>query len=331
MAVTCRVFRDGRLEEEVLFDPGLVESARRDGARVWLDAVDPTEEELVALQRTLGLHELAVEDTQHWGQRSKVEFYPDAEHLFLVAHGLTLDERDELVDSELHLFAGKHFYVATVRRPPLFDFANTHERLTVETHLSREGIGYLLYLLLDEIVDGYLDAVDALEDRSDDIEDAVSTQEEGEAGDAARQLAQRIFRLRRQVVRFRRLAAPMRETVDLLLEDERVVPPPLAPYFRDVLDHVIRTVELTDNVRDLLTSARELQLSQISNRLNVVMKQVTSWAAIILIPTMIAGIYGMNFRHMPELSWRLGYPAALATMLVAAFLLYRAFKKRDWL
>jgi magnesium transporter len=123
----------------------------------------------------------------------------------------------------------------------------------------------------------------------------------------------------------------MREVMDLLLETPTIVTPPLVPYFRDVMDHVIRTMELTDNVRDLLTSARELQLAQVSNRLNVVMKQLTAWAAIILIPTLVAGIYGMNFRHMPELDWEFGYPFALGVMAVLAFALYRSFRKRDWL
>jgi magnesium transporter len=109
------------------------------------------------------------------------------------------------------------------------------------------------------------------------------------------------------------------------------VTPALLPYFRDVLDHVIRMAELSDNVRDLLTSARELQLAQVANRQNVVMKQLTAWAAIILIPTLIAGIYGMNFRHMPELDWAIGYPFALGLMAVTAFLLYRSFRKREWL
>jgi magnesium transporter len=127
------------------------------------------------------------------------------------------------------------------------------------------------------------------------------------------------------VVRFRRLAVPMREVVDLLLETPEIASPPLLPYYRDVLDHVIRASELIDNVRDLLTSARELQLAQASNRLNEVMKRVTSWGAIILVPTLIAGIYGMNFRHMPELSWAVGYPSALG--VIAAFL---SFKRLLW-
>jgi magnesium transporter len=204
-------------------------------------------------------------------------------------------------------------------------------RLESAPDLSKEGIGFLLYLMLDEIVDGYLDVIDRFEDAADDIEDDVATEEEGSEGAATRSLAQRIFRVRQRVVRFRRLAAPMREVVDLLIETPEIVTPALLPYFRDVLDHVIRMTELSDNVRDLLTSARELQLAQVANRQNVVTKQLTSWAAIILIPTLIAGIYGMNFRHMPELDWKFGYPFALALMGGAAFLLYRSFRKREWL
>jgi len=213
----------------------------------------------------------------------------------------------------------------------VFDFSKAGGRLRGERDLTREGVGFLLYLLVDEIVDGYLDTVDGLEDLSDDIEDRVSRDDGTAAGDGSQDLPQDIFHVRQQVVRFRRLAAPMREVVDLLSETPDVVTPALLPYYRDVLDHVIRAVELIDNVRDLLTSARELQLAQVSNRLNVVMKQVTSWAAIILIPTLIAGIYGMNFRHMPELSWKVGYPIALGVMGLSAFALYRVFRRRDWL
>jgi magnesium transporter len=221
--------------------------------------------------------------------------------------------------------------VATIRREPRFDFTKVAARLESAPDLSKEGIGFLLYLMLDEIVDGYLDLIELFEDKSDDIEDAVAVEEDGAEGKATRVLAQRIFRLRQEVVRFRRLTAPMREVIDLLLETPTIVTPPLLPYFRDVMDHVIRTMELTDNVRDLLTSARELQLAQVSNRTNVVMKQLTAWAAIILVPTLVAGIYGMNFRHMPELDWVYGYPLAIGTMLLAAYLLYRSFRKREWL
>jgi len=328
--ITCRIYRDGELERETTFEPEVLRAAREGDHRIWLDVVDPTDEELETLRAELGLHELAVEDSRRWGQRAKVDMYPD--HLFLVAHGLGLDRRDELEDREVHLFAGGGSYVVTVRREPRFEFVKAQERFRIAPHLSSEGIGYLLYLLLDEIVDGYLDVVERLEDLGDDIEDAVADEERGgEAGQAYRSLAARIFRVRQQVVRFRRLAAPMREAVDVILENPTFATPPLAPYYRDVLDHVIRTLELLDNVRDLLTSARELQLAQASNRLNVVMKQLSAWAAIILIPTLIAGIYGMNFDHMPELGWVFGYPFAIGVMAVAALALYRIFHKREWL
>jgi magnesium transporter len=327
--ITCRVFKDGALKREIPFDAEAIRAARRDDHRVWIDTIDPSDEELRRVQRELDLHELAVEDSMRWGQRAKVDFYP--EHLFLVSHGIALDEHDVIVDREVHLFAGGGYFVVTVRREPLFDLGKAGDRFASAPDLSKEGIGFLLYLILDEIVDGYLDGIERFEDLSDEIEDAVATDDENTPPEATRDLARRIFRLRQQVVRFRRLTSPMREAVDLLLETPTVVTQPLVPYFRDVLDHVIRSMELTDNVRDLLTSARELQLAQVSNRLNVVMKKLTAWAAIILIPTLIAGIYGMNFRHMPELDWSFGYPLALGIMLLSAGLLYRTFRKRDWL
>ena len=324
--ITCRHYREGVLEDETPFDPAEVDAARKAGTRVWLDAIEPTDGELKQLQDSFGLHQLSIEDSSRWGQRSKVEFY--TEYIFLVSHGLKLDEGDELADSEIHLFARQGVYVITVRRKPMLDFEPAIKRMQGEQGMQHEGIGFLLYLLLDEIVDGYLDTIDRLEDLSDDIEERVSA-EDAEA--ASQGLAKDIFRLRQLVVRFRRLAAPMREVLDLLMEAEGIVTPALTPYYRDVLDHTIRVTELMGNIRDLLTAARELQLAQVSNRLNVVMKKVTSWGAIILLPTLIAGIYGMNFRHMPELSWTIGYPLALGIMAGAAFLLYRGFRKRDWL
>jgi magnesium transporter len=327
--ITCRVFEDGGLKREIPFEPDAIRKAREDDHRVWIDVIDPSDEELGALQTEFDLHDLAIEDSSRWGQRAKVDFYP--QHLFLVAHGIDLDDGGEVIDHEVHLFAGGGFFVITVRRKPLFDFGKTGLRFESSPELSKEGIGFLLYLILDEIVDGYLDLIEAFEDQSDDIEDEVALDRDDPQGARMRALAQQIFWLRQRVVRFRRLSSPMREVVDLLLETSSVVTPPLVPYFRDVLDHVIRTMELTDNVRDLLTSARELQLAQVSNRLNVVMKKLTAWAAIILIPTLIAGIYGMNFRHMPELEWTFGYPLALGVMLGSAGLLYWTFRKRDWL
>jgi magnesium transporter len=321
--ITCREVHQGVLGEERRFDREAVGRARAEGRHVWLDVTDPDADELRELQRTFGLHELAIEDTVNWGQRSKVEFYP--EYVFVVLHGLALDADDRLVDSEIHLFASSTGYVITVRRPPVFDIGPVALRMKRDPELAAEGIGFLLYLILDEIVDGYLLVVDRFEDLSDDVEDRVF-REEGESD-----VQETIFRLKREVVRFRRIAMPVREVIDLLNEAAGVVTPALRPYYRDVLDHVIRASELIDNIRDLLTSALESLLARVSNRLNDVMKQLTAWAGIILVPTLIAGIYGMNFEHMPELSWVFGYPLALGTMLAAAGLLYVMFRRRGWL
>jgi magnesium transporter len=177
------------------------------------------------------------------------------------------------------------------------------------------------------VVDGYLTALEALEDEADALEDLVFERE----GDAAEELQERLFRLKRDTVVLRRSAMPLRQGIDLIQEDATLAPPALAPYFRDVMDHVIRVVELADNVRDLLTSLLEVRVAQAANRLNEAMKSMTAWAGIILVPTLIAGIYGMNFDQMPELSWQLGYPMAIGLMAGAALGLYVYFKKRGWL
>ncbi len=321
--ITCWEVHDGVLADGRAFEPARIQRALASGTHLWMDVIDPSPEELAALQEAFRLHELSIEDSLRWGQRSKVEFYED--YVFVVLHGLSLSAEDQLLDSEIHLFAAPKGWLITIRRDPVFDIDPVKKRVRADRTLAKEGIGFPVYLILDEIVDGYLSLVDRFEDRSDDIEDRVF--EEGGEGD----VQEDIFRLKREVVRFRRLATPVREVVDLLHESSGLVTASLRPYYRDVLDHVIRSTELVDNIRDLLTSALESQLAQVSNRLNVVMKHLTAWAGIILVPTLIAGIYGMNFRYMPELSWRIGYPMALGMMAVSAAALYLVFKRRDWL
>jgi magnesium transporter len=321
--ITSRTYRDGSLQGEVPFDAEHVEACRQDGSRIWIDVVDPTDDELRQLQQTLALHELSVEDSARWGQRPKVEFYD--KYVFIVLHGVSLGDDDELFDSEIHVFAGEAFYLLTIRREPVYDLEKTKERASREHHLSGEGIGFHLYVLFDEIVDGYLDVVERLEDLADDVEEEVFEEEVAEG------LQERIFVLKRRTVRFRRAVSPMREVIDLLHERDDVVTRTLAPYYRDVLDHVLRALELIDNIRELLTTALEARIAQTSNRLNIVMKKLSAWAGIILVPTLIAGIYGMNFSDMPELSWRFGYPLALGVMLLSGGILYVMFKRRDWL
>jgi magnesium transporter len=320
--ITCRLYREGLLKEEA-FDPTRASDfIDEHGSRVWLDIADPTDEDLAMIQEEFGLHPLSIEDTRHRGQRPKLEVFEN--YFFVVLHAMWLDEKDELVDSEIHAFAG-HRFLITLRYAPVFELSEVLRRWDRQPELTGEGGGFLLYALLDEVVDGYFDVIERFEDLGEEIEDRVF------AADPDPTVQEDIFQLKRRVVVFRRLVIPLRQVIDLAQEQPGFVTEALRPYYRDVADHVIRCMEFADTIRDLLTTALEAQLSQVSNRLNVIMKQLTSWAGIILVPTLIAGIYGMNFVHMPELHWKYGYPYALALMFASMVVLYRVFKKRDWL
>jgi magnesium transporter len=322
MALTCHLYRDGVVTEQDV-DPGRISDLMgEEGVLVWLDIDDPSEAELRMLQEEFSLHPLAVEDALHRGQRAKVEVYED--HFFLVMHAQQLDG-DELRDSEIHLFVGAG-YLVTLRFPPAFDLERVRHRWAKQGELTKEGGGALLYALLDEVVDGYFDVVEHLEDVSEEVEAAVFADEPVE------DLQERIFSVKKRVLQFRRAVLPLREVLDLLQVEIGVVTDRLRPYFRDVADHVLRVLEFTDNVRELATAALEAHLSQVSNRLNQVMKQLTSWAAIILVPTLIAGIYGMNFfRPFPAFDTPGGFWIAVGMMVASGGVLYWVFRRRGWL
>jgi magnesium transporter len=320
--ITCRLYREGQLKETG-FDTELIDQfIAEEGALVWVDVEDPDQEAIAMLGDEFNFHPLALEDCLHPHQRPKVESY--GSYFFLVAYGVGL-EGLELIPHEIAAFVGRN-YLVTVRKEPAFDIRRVTERWDVSSHLCREGGGFLLYILLDEVVDGYFVAVDAMEEMTDEIEDRVLRDE------ATAKARQDILMLKKRAFQFRRWVAPLRDVLDALQRRMiDVVTPPLEPYYRDVYDHVLRATDFVDNVRDILSSALDAHLSAVSNRLNETVKLLTSWAAIILVPTLIAGIYGMNFVHMPELNWVLGYPFALGLMAVSAFVLYRVFRKRNWL
>src|SRR5436190_2552257 len=254
MAITCRLYKGGILKEEA-FDPGRVHELIEDeGSRVWLDLDDPTDDELEMIGKEFGLHPLSIEDTKNRGQRPKVEIFPN--YFFIVAHGLRLGEDDDLVDSEIHVFAG-HRYMLTLRYAPAFDLSEVKRRWDRQPQHTAEGGAFFLYVFLDEIVDDYFTVVERFEDLSEEIEDRVFA----ETPDP--QIQEAIFRLKRKVVTFRRLVMPLREVLDLMQEQPRFVTQTLGPYYRDLADHVIRTLEFVDGIRDLLTTALEAELSQV--------------------------------------------------------------------
>jgi magnesium transporter len=325
--IEVRVYPDdgGGVQEARLAD--VRDLLGREDAFVWLDAVDPSEEELATVGAAFDLHALTLEDVRHRRQRPRVELFD--RYAFVAIRPLSLGGDDELDEHEVHAVVGRRSLV-TLRYGPLpapVDVARRRWEGQRDT-LASAGGGFAVYLLLDEIVDGYLSIIEELEDRTDAVEDDVFAADPGENGG---ELQERIFRLKREVVRVRRVVAPLRQGLDFLQEDPRLVGQVLQPYYRDLTEHVIRVSELADNIRDLLTSLLEVRVAQVANRLNEIMKKLSAWAGIILVPTLIAGIYGMNFRHMPELGMRVGYPGALALMGVSALVLYVGFKRRGWL
>ena len=318
---TVRLYQAGRVEEKRVPPERVGELLDEPDTVVWLDLVDPTRREIETIQQEFGLHELTVEDVQHKGQRPKFELYPG--YYFVVLYGMGVDG-DELRTHEVHAFVAPRF-LATIRYDPVLPLDPMLERCKQHAALAKEGAGFLLYALLDYVIDDYFGVAERIEDRGEAVEDLVFEDTTGGA------VQQDLFTLRKQLVTFRRLVAPMREVVNAISDDSRLVTEQLRFYYRDVSDHVLRVLDYVDNMRELLTTAQEVRIAQVGNRLNEVMKKVTSWAAILLVPTLIAGIYGMNFRYMPELDWRFGYPFSLGLMALAGFVLYRLFKRQDWL
>jgi magnesium transporter len=329
--IEVHAFRDGRPVDGHLALGDAERLIEDERSFVWIDVTQPQADEIDALGAIFALHPLTIEDAHHRHQRPKVELFEG--YAFVVVHPLAIREGTdgaELVDQELHAFVGRRF-VATLRygEEPFPLKAVKHRWLGQPEMLAAEGGGFATYVLIDEVVDGYLTIVEGFEDRADDLEDDVFGQPVTEEGGS--DLQERIFRLKREVVRLRRFSAPLRQSLDMIQEEPRIAGSKLLPYYRDVSEHVIRVTELADNIRDLLTSLLEVRVSQVANRMNDIMKKLSAWAGIILVPTLIAGIYGMNFSNMPELGWSVGYPLALGTMLLSSGLLYVVFKRKGWL
>jgi len=291
-----------------------------DGTLVWVDALDPSDADFTCIQEEFALHHLAMEDAAKHGQRPKLERYPT--HAFVVAYSSSFAEVD--------LFIGPG-WIVSVRAPgedgrpwPIETARSRFERSGPEEATS----GYLLYLLLDELVDGYFDRTDAGEDRLEEIEEKIFEKQLGDE----RETQQALYDMRRELVTFRRRVQPLREVVSALLRQEIAWIDPVALlHFQDVYDHVLRAIDLLDSQRELLNNAVDAHLAIMSNRMNEVMKKMTSWGAILLGSTLVAGIYGMNFAHMPELAWRWGYAYAIGLMVMITIVGYFSFKRRDWL
>jgi magnesium transporter len=235
------------------------------------------------------------------------------------------DGRCQVALGETHVFVGPR-YVLTVRHGPSLSYAEVRTRCESTPSLLRKGPGFVLYALMDFVVDRYFPIVDALEDELEGLEEAIF------GGTFSGATTERIYDLKRDLVSLKRAVSPLVEVCNRLVRfDVKLIPEDARLYFRDVYDHVIRINESVDNMRELLTSALETNLALVSVRQNEVMKQLAAGAAMVAVPTLIAGVYGMNFEAMPELHWRFGYPVSIALMVGACAYLYRRFRKSGWL
>jgi magnesium transporter len=320
-----RVYQDGKLTAEGFPVDDISEYLVDDSAVIWLDLLAPDRADLAVLSEEFGLHPLAIEDAVHAHERTKIDRYHS--HLFLAAYAVHLDSSTgELAMSEFGAFVTSRA-VITVRKDDGVNIDSVLAYLDGSPDLATEGVGYLLHGLLDNIVDGYFSAVQSLDDEIEKLEDLLFAEASRDQGAVQR----RSFELRKSLVLFRRVVLPMREVVNTILRrDLHIVTERLQPYYQDVYDHVLRATEWTESLRDLVTTILETNLTVQSNRMNVITKKVTSWAAIIAVPTFITGFYGMNVPY-PGFGRTVGLEVSFAVMLIAAAVLYLVFKRKDWL
>jgi len=311
----CKV-RDVTLAEisAVLKEPGVF---------VWVGLHEPDDALLRQVQQEFGLHDLAVEDAARAHQRPKLERYGAS--IFVVLR--TAQRVDGHVDfGETEIFVGPRYVVSVRHGASSLSYAEVRTRCEASPSLLTKGPAFVLYALMDFVVDQYFPIVDGLEDGLEALEEEVFGQTFN------RETSERIYRLKRDLVDLKRAISPLVDVCNRLMRwDSELIPDDARAYFRDVYDHVIRINEMVDTMRELLTTALEANLALISVSQNEAMKRLAGWAAIIAVPTMIAGIYGMNFRFMPELEWSWAYPTVIGIMLGLCGFLYYKFKRSGWL
>ncbi|MFJ8945490.1 magnesium and cobalt transport protein CorA [Streptomyces sp. NPDC102395] len=334
--VDCAVYRDGaRVHYATPLTPHeAMRQVRRDGGFVWIGLHEPTESEFAGIAREFGLHPLAVEDAVQAHQRPKLERYDDS--LFTVFKTIHYVEHDrltansEVVESgEVMCFTGKDFFI-TVRHGGQGSLRALRHRLQDDPELLAKGPSAVLHAIADHVVDGYIAVADAVQDDIDEVETEVFSP--GRKGSPRGTDAGRIYQLKREVLEFKRAVSPLLRPMQLLSERPmRLVDPDIQKYFRDVADHLARVQEQVVGFDELLNSILQANLAQASVAQNEDMRKITSWAAIIAVPTMVCGVYGMNFDYMPELRWRFGYPVVLGVTVLTCLGIHRMLKRNGWL
>ena len=288
---------------------------------IWVDVADPTSEDFEELAKEFGFHPLSIEDCRHEHQRPKVEEFQGYYFIVLYEAELLLGH---LELRELNIVLGKN-YLVTVHSQHIRTIETAERLWRGWTDLAERGTGLLAYLLIDTIVDDYMPLLDTLSDRMDELEDQIFVDFQVEA-------LKEIFRIKKDLLFLRRSVTPLRDVFNTLLRrEQQIFSRETHVYFQDVFDHLIRVADTIDTLRDLLGATMDAYLSVSGNRMNMVMKRLTSISAILMSVTLIAGIYGMNFDFMPELKWRYGYVGALGSLLAVGVALYLYFRRIKWL
>ena len=320
MLVNCVAYQDGQKLADIQVSE-IRAYTSRPGCFVWVALKDPETAEFDSLQQEFTLHELAVEDARHGHQRPKIEEY--AQSLFVVMLPVEYVS-DELKTGEVSVFVGRNYVIST-RRGVERGFLDVRRRCEEEPELLQHGPAYVLYALMDAVVDRYFPVLDALTDEIEQVEERIF------AGQTTRVNIETLYGLKRKVMMLEHAAVPLLE-VSGKLHGGRVPPTcfNLQEYFRDVHDHLTRLQQTIENLRDMVSTAMSVNVSLITLQENEVVKRLAAYASLIAVPTLIAGIYGMNFDYMPELRLTWGYPLALGSMVVADLYLAYRFKKAKW-
>ena len=321
MLVNCVAYSGGRKLADIPPEE-ISEYVKRPNCFVWVALKDPEPSELEAMQEEFGLHELAVDDARHGHQRPKIEEYGDS--LFAVLHTIEVREGD-FMQGEVDIFVGPNYILSTRRRTEK-GFSDVRARCEREPDLLQNGSGYVFYALLDAVVDRYFPVLDALETELESIEENIFGR------NMARSNIRALYSLKQRLMTLKHAVDPLMEAVGKL-SGGRVpqICAGMREYFRDILDHLQRLHASIEGIRDMLTTAIQVNLGMISLNETEVTKKLAAWAAIIAIPTLIAGIYGMNFKNMPEYDLAYGYPLSLALMIGADIALFFWFKRIHWL
>jgi magnesium transporter len=321
--VDSAVYEGGRRRDGDVGVHEAMEACHKPGAFTWIGLFEPSAEEFDSIQTEFDLHPLAVEDAIHAHERPKLEVFDDMVFIILKT-ARYVDPTEVIKLGEILVFLG-HDYIITVRHGEASELGGVRRQLEDNPELLQHGPGAVLHAIVDRIVDDYGPAIAGLGEDIDQVEDQVFS-------GARINVAERIYKLKREVLQFGHAVGPLVDPVDRLARGKyQVIHPEVRTYFRDVNDHLLRAHDQLESYRDLLTSVLQANLTQVGVRQNEDMRKISAYVAMAAVPTLIAGIYGMNFRHMPELGWEAGYPMALALMATIVGFLFWQFKRAGWL